>query len=141
MQAVTLSPATLVHSRSQFRCSASKNSGGNSSSSGGRGEDKKGVRRARADGHYEVQVVTPPARSLGIFLLPPNTHNGEEIEILGDAYVVTCTCIMFKLAGGKYVRDHSRLDVQPTSRYILNAMLDDLITRPTVTPPPGGSVS
>lgn len=58
------------------------------------------------------QVVTPPARSLGIFLLPPNTHNGEEIEILGDAYVVTCTCIMFKLAGGKYVRDHSRLDVQ-----------------------------
>lgn len=33
--------------------------------------------------------MTPPPCSLGIYALPPNTHNGEEIEIDGQNYVVT----------------------------------------------------
>lgn len=31
---------------------------------------------------FEVQLINPPPRSLGIFALPPNTHNGEEVRAL-----------------------------------------------------------
>ncbi len=118
--------------------------------------------------------VTPPPRSLGIFALPPLTHNGEEIEVDGQGFVVTSVVVQMKLnkvcatalhtisdwqvgedtmrrgieataalcvmmcarahgthfcwcTQGKYVRDHSRLDVQPTGRYFLNLSLDNLL--------------
>ncbi|KAF8069411.1 hypothetical protein HT031_001526 [Scenedesmus sp. PABB004] len=107
--------------------------------------------------------MTPPPKSLGIYALPPNTHNGEEIEIDGAGYVVTSLVLKYRASGGaraaraaragtgaaararrcadasaaararaqlhkgRYVRDHSRLEVQPTSRFFLNIMLDSLI--------------
>lgn len=44
-----------------------------------------------------------------------------------------------QLVKGKYVRDHSRLEVQPTSRYFLNIMLDNLISARYVGPIDTGS--
>ncbi|WIA30383.1 hypothetical protein OEZ86_000469 [Tetradesmus obliquus] len=95
-------------------------------SSGGAGRSRK-TGKARKPGLFEIKVVTPPPRSLGIYALPPMTHNGEEIEIEGQGYVVTRLELTFKLVKGRYVRDHSRLEVQPTGRYFLNMMLDNLI--------------
>jgi hypothetical protein len=100
-----------------------------SSSNGGRSQEPRRHkdRKARKPGLFEVKVVTPPPRSLGVYALPPLTHNGEEIEIDGHGYVVTSLVLKYKLHKGKYVRDHSRLEVQPTGRYFLNMMLDNLI--------------
>ena len=45
---------------------------------------------------------TPPPRSLGVYALPPLTHNGEEIEVDGQGYVVTALvvqCKLFKVGG------------------------------------------
>jgi hypothetical protein len=36
-------------------------------------------------------------RSLGVYALPPLTHNGEEIEIDGQGYVVTSLNIRYKV--------------------------------------------
>lgn len=78
-----------------------------------------------------------------------------QIEIDGHGYVVTSLSIRYKVSGmrcvhaselalllccaltrngllpqlhkGKYVRDHSRLEVQPTGRYFLNMMLGESV--------------
>lgn len=81
-----------------------------------------------------MRVVTPPPRSLGIYVLPPNTQCGEEIDVEGSSYVVTTVVLQYKLRGGKYVRDHNRLDVQPTGRWLVNQMLEDLIKARYVGP-------
>lgn len=39
-------------------------------------------------------------RSLGVYALPPLTHNGEEIEIDGQGYVVTSLNIRYKVGVG-----------------------------------------
>jgi hypothetical protein len=62
----------------------------------------------RAPGLFEISVATPPPRSLGIYALPPLTHNGEEIEVEGAGYVVTSVVVQFKLRQGKYVREHNK---------------------------------
>ncbi|KAG2451376.1 hypothetical protein HYH02_003978 [Chlamydomonas schloesseri] len=91
-------------------------------------------KKAKQPGLYEVQVVTPPPRSLGIYALPPNTQCGEEIDVEGQGYVVTTVVLQYKLRGGKYVRDHNRLDVQPTGRWLVNQMLENLIKARYVGP-------
>lgn len=91
-------------------------------------------------GLFEVQVVTPPKESLGIHALPPDTHNGDQINIDGKVspatpsqklsprfllhlplticarcaqdFVVSSLVLQYKLVGGRYQRDHNRLDVQ-----------------------------
>lgn len=78
--------------------------------------------------------MTPPPKSLGIYALPWNTHNGEEIEIDGQGYVVTSLVLQYKLVKGKYVRDHNKLEVQPTGRYFLNMMLENLISARYIGP-------
>lgn len=35
-------------------------------------------------GQFEVKVITPPPRSLGVHVLPPDTHNGDQIEVDGS---------------------------------------------------------
>ncbi|KAK9853098.1 hypothetical protein WJX84_005554, partial [Apatococcus fuscideae] len=40
-------------------------------------------RRARQPGTFEVRIVTPPPTSLGIHRFPPDTHNGDQIEVDG----------------------------------------------------------
>lgn len=50
--------------------------------------------------------------------------------------VAVATAAVIQLHKGKYVRDHSRLEVQPTGRYFLNMMLGELqpITTLSSTP-------
>lgn len=71
-------------------------SGSSNSSSGGR-RSGKAERKARQPGLYEVKVVTPPPRSLGVHALPPNTHNGDLIELEEGTFVVTCLVLQFKV--------------------------------------------
>lgn len=62
------------------------------------------------------------------------THNGEQIEIDGKGYVVTSLLIQYKLVRGKYVKDHHKLEVQPTGRYFVNMMLENLIEAKYIGP-------
>lgn len=62
-----------------------------------------------------------------MWALPPTTHNGDELELDGQSYVVTGLVLQYKLQRGKYVRHHSRLEVQKTGRFFLNQMLNNLI--------------
>ena len=74
-----------------------------------------------------LQVITPPPRSLGIHSLEPNQGCGDEFELEGEgSFVVSRTVHKYKLEKGKYVKDHKRLEVEPTGRYFLNRMLDDI---------------
>jgi hypothetical protein len=109
---------------------------------------------------------------------PQNTHNGDQIEVAGSAYVVQAVVLQFKLVGpwsflqfccpvgialvgtptslgsaslatvvasilatpqtgrrpavcaaqdrGKYRRDHARLEVQSTGRWMANMYLEDV---------------
>ncbi|KAK9813251.1 hypothetical protein WJX72_011483 [[Myrmecia] bisecta] len=82
--------------------------------------------KARRPGTFEVRVITPPPESLGIHSLPANTHNGDQIEVNGQDYVVSGLVVQYKLVRGAYQREHHRLDVQQTGRYFLNLCLDNL---------------
>jgi len=75
---------------------------------------------------YEVEIITPPPRSLGIHALEPNTGCGDEVEVEGHSFVVRSVVLKYRLERGKYVRDHNRLEVMPTSRFFLNKMLESL---------------
>ncbi|EFN56875.1 hypothetical protein CHLNCDRAFT_51665 [Chlorella variabilis] len=120
------------------------------SSSGGSGEGdphrwlpggRQGGRRkkARQPGLFEVEDMSPPSRSLGIHALPPNTHNGDQVEIAGSSYVVQSVVLQFKLVRGKYRRDHARLEVQGTGRWMANLYLENVFQLDA--PPEGGGGS
>lgn len=71
--------------------------------------------------------MTPPPRSLGIHSFEPNMGCGDHLELEGHGtYVVTSVVLQYRLEMGKYVRDHKKLEVQPTGRYFLNQLLDGL---------------
>eukprot|EP00195_Chlamydomonas_chlamydogama_P015270 CAMPEP_0202892960 /NCGR_PEP_ID=MMETSP1392-20130828/2628_1 /ASSEMBLY_ACC=CAM_ASM_000868 /TAXON_ID=225041 /ORGANISM="Chlamydomonas chlamydogama, Strain SAG 11-48b" /LENGTH=145 /DNA_ID=CAMNT_0049577109 /DNA_START=120 /DNA_END=557 /DNA_ORIENTATION=- len=123
------------HQSVKIQCSASSNAGsGNGGAGRNIGHPLTGKKKARQPGLFEIKVVTPPPRSLGIYALPPLTHNGEEIEVDGAGYVVTSVVVQYKLLKGKYVRDHNRLEVQPTGRWLLNQQLDQLLRAKYVGP-------
>lgn len=44
-------------------------------------------------------------------------------------YVVRTLVLKYKLVGGRYQRDHSRLDCTATSRFIVDTYYDQLIAR------------
>lgn len=44
----------------------------------------------------------------------------------GHSFVVRSVVLKYRLERGKYVRDHNRLEVMPTSRFFLNKMLESL---------------
>ena len=71
-------------------------------------------------GVFEVQDVSPPPQSLGMHTLPPNTHNGDEIEVEGDSYVVQKVVFRFRLTRGKYKPAERRLEVRRTGRFLYN---------------------
>ncbi|PNH09597.1 hypothetical protein TSOC_003755, partial [Tetrabaena socialis] len=93
-----------------------------------------GGKKAKQPGLYEVRIATPPPRSLGIYALPPNTQCGEQIDVEGASYVVTTVVLQYKLRGGRYVREHNRLEVQPTGRWLVNQMLNNLVQARYVGP-------
>ena len=76
-------------------------------------------------------MTTPPPRSLGIHALEDRADGlvgcGEEIEVQGQSFVVDQVVKRYELRRGKYVRSHSRLDVQPSGRYFLNRQLEGLL--------------
>lgn len=78
-----------------------------------------------------MQVISPPTKSLGVHLLPPSTHNGDLIEVAGQDYIVESLVIQYQLVKGKYERRHHRLDVQSTSRYLLNRNLESAFSAPS----------
>ena len=92
-----------------------------------------GTRGLTDDGRnqFEVRVTTPPPRSLGIHALEDRADGlvgcGEEIEVQGQSFVVDQVVKRYELRRGKYVRSHSRLDVQPSGRYFLNRQLEGLL--------------
>ena len=97
---------------------------------------------------YEVEDVSPPPQNLGIQSLPPvsyfylflnfqqlyivvlhtsiltpkpqNTHNGDQIEVKGDSYVVQKVILRYRLVRGRYRQDHRRLEVRRTGRFLYN---------------------
>eukprot|EP00878_Enallax_costatus_P015703 GHUV01016452.1.p1 GENE.GHUV01016452.1~~GHUV01016452.1.p1 ORF type:complete len:167 (+),score=59.64 GHUV01016452.1:421-921(+) len=95
----------LEHSRHIIRAGAgdmpgsSSSSGGRPPNNGNSGTPRRGKpsSKARKPGLFEIKVMTPPPRSLGIYALPPTTHNGEEIEIDGNGYVVTSLVLQYKV--------------------------------------------
>lgn len=89
-------------------------------------------------GLFEVHDVSPPPRSLGIHALPPNTHNGDQIEVEGSAFLVQAVVMQYKLVRGKYRRDHARLEVQNTGRMLANLYLEEMYR---MGDPPGTSDS
>ncbi len=44
-------------------------------------------------------------------------------------FVVTSLVLQYKLVGGRYQRDHNRLEVQQTSRYFVNLYYDSLLEK------------
>ena len=52
---------------------------------------------------------------------------GDEIEIDGQFFIVEKTRVRWKLERGRYVRDHKRLDVLGTGRYLSNMFLNSLL--------------
>jgi hypothetical protein len=43
------------------------------------------------------QVISPPQRTLGVHALPPDTHNGDLIEVEGHNYIVESVVLQYKL--------------------------------------------
>ncbi|WOL04159.1 hypothetical protein Cni_G12880 [Canna indica] len=83
------------------------------------------------DLHHPFQVVeiTPPPRNLGIRCFPSNIHCGECVTIEGQTYTVSAVIHRYQLRKGKYEPREKRLDVQSTSRYILNLYLENLLDK------------
>jgi hypothetical protein len=49
------------------------------------------------------------------------------LQIEGEEYIVTGLVLQYKLQRGKYVRDHSKLEVQRTGRFLYNEFLRDMM--------------
>ena len=84
-----------------------------------------------ATGLFEVKVVTPPPRSLGVHPLHPHTTNGDLLQVDEVDYVVSSVVLNYKLVGGRYRRENNRLEVQTTGRYFLNMHLEQLLDAPS----------
>lgn len=90
-------------------------------SSGSGDEPSKAPRSKMRRPHlFEVEDITPPKQSLGLHLLPANTHNGDAIDVHGDSYVVQTVVLQYKLVRGRYKPNHRRLEVHRTGRFLLN---------------------
>jgi hypothetical protein len=49
------------------------------------------------------------------------------LQIEGQEYVVTALVLQYKLQKGKYVRDHSKLEVLRTGRFLYNEYLSSMM--------------
>jgi hypothetical protein len=49
------------------------------------------------------------------------------MQIEGEEYIVTGLILQYKLQRGKYVRDHSKLEVQRTGRFLYNEFLRNMM--------------
>jgi hypothetical protein len=53
------------------------------------------------------------------------------MQIEGQEYVVTSLILQYKLHRGRYVRDHSKLEVLRTGRYLYNEYLKSMMKMTT----------
>lgn len=60
-----------------------------------------------------------------------NVHCGETLTVEDEFYVVSGVSYRYKLHRGRYDSNHreSTLEVQQTSRYVLNTYLDQLLEK------------
>lgn len=49
------------------------------------------------------------------------------LQIEGKEYIVTSLTLQYRLQKGKYVRDHSKLKVLATGRYLYNEYLSSMM--------------
>lgn len=80
-------------------------------------------------GLFDVVDATPPRpRSLGTHPLPPDTHNGDRIELPGvdGAFVVRGVVLNWRLAGGRYRRAGATVEVCPQGRFLAEHFLEGL---------------
>ena len=80
-------------------------------------------------GLFEVLVETPPPRSLGLHSLPPDTHNGDRIEIGERAYVVRRLVLRYRLEKGRYVRATQAVEVASQGRFFVDQFLNQLVEK------------
>ena len=79
---------------------------------------------------FDVLQITPPPRSLGAHALPPDTHNGDRIELPdGAVFVVRGVVLNYRLRGGRYVRANATLEVASQGRFLVEKMLEELISK------------
>ena len=63
---------------------------------------------------FELRRITPPAKDLGVHVLPVNTQCGEVVNANGQDWVVTSVLYRYRLRGGRYrkvrilMRGHAR---------------------------------
>ena len=77
---------------------------------------------------FDVLVATPPPRSLGAHPLPPDTHNGDRIEVEGEgAFVVRGVVLNYRLVGGRYVKAGATLEVASQGRFLVEKFLEGLV--------------
>ena len=71
--------------------------------------------------------MSPPPKSLGAHALPPDTHNGDRIELDGTEYVVRGLVLRYRLVRGRYERDASVLEVSTQGRFLVERFLQGLL--------------
>jgi hypothetical protein len=49
------------------------------------------------------------------------------LQIRGQEFIVTALVLNFKLQNGKYVKDHSKLEVLRTGRFLYNEFLSSMM--------------
>lgn len=107
--------------------------------------------------HQSAAVLTCPdltPSAAGVHQLHPLTTTGDVLEldqVTAEAYarthaaehrlvtsfgtqrdyVVSAVVLHYKLRSGKYQRDHNRLEVQKTGRWLLNQHLEQLLDSPS----------
>lgn len=79
-------------------------------------------------GLFDVVDATPPRpRSLGTHPLPPDTHNGDRIELDGvGAFVVRGVVLNWRLQGGRYRRAGATVEVASQGRFLAENFLEGL---------------
>ncbi|GBG82013.1 hypothetical protein CBR_g34193 [Chara braunii] len=76
---------------------------------------------------YHVTVITPPPRSLGVHAFPPNIQCGETVHVEEEPYIVSAVTYRYQLRRGQYEQKQKLLEVQTTSRYIVNLFLEQVL--------------
>lgn len=65
-----------------------------------------------------------PSRCRSLPSSVQNTHNGDQIEVMGDSYVVQKVVLRYRLVRGRYRQDHRRLEVRRTGRFLYDKFLE-----------------
>jgi hypothetical protein len=82
--------------------------------------------------HVSGATKTSPQRSCCVLCRAHCAERAAQIE--GKEYVVTALVLNFKLRRGRYERDHSKLEVQRTGRFLYNQYLTAMMDQAGAPP-------